>query len=114
MKTDAPRLGRAARLRDIMPWPSAADVAPVDPPTGQLSGPLTAVQQPPRADEVARLNAALDRLPADQRLAVELRYRHAKPVAEVAAALDCTPPAAAGLIRRGVAALQLALADPWP
>jgi DNA-directed RNA polymerase specialized sigma24 family protein len=82
---------------------------PADPPTA--AGPA-ATPGPVRPDESARLNAALDALPADLRLAVELRYRHAAYLPELAAALDCTPAEAAALVARGAAALRAALARP--
>lgn len=113
MTPDALRLGRADPFR-ARPVGPPADTPPAGPPTDRLPGPLTAVRPGGRADEAARLTAALGRLPADERLAVELRYRHARPLAEVAAALGCPPAAAAGLLRRGTAALHLALADAGP
>ena len=63
------------------------------------------------ADEsILALSRALERLPDDQRLAVELRYFSAQSVSDIAARLDRSRAAVAGALRRGLAALRADLA----
>jgi RNA polymerase sigma-70 factor (ECF subfamily) len=62
-------------------------------------------------ESLLALSRALERLPDDQRLAVELRYFSAQSVAEIAAQLDRSPAAVAGLLRRGLTALRADLAQ---
>jgi RNA polymerase sigma-70 factor (ECF subfamily) len=59
-----------------------------------------------RAEQTILLAAALQRLPAAQREAVELRYLLGLPLAEIAAAVDKTPAAVAGLLHRGLGGLR--------
>jgi RNA polymerase sigma-70 factor (ECF subfamily) len=59
-----------------------------------------------RAEELARLAAALDTLPEAQRQAVELHYLHGLPLAEVAEHLGRSKAAVAGLLHRGLDALR--------
>lgn len=56
----------------------------------------------------ARLVAALDRVPSDQRLALMLRYVDGLPVKDVAGLLGRSESATESLIRRGRSALQRA------
>jgi RNA polymerase sigma-70 factor (ECF subfamily) len=53
-----------------------------------------------------QLAAALERLPADQRAAVELRYIAHKSLQEIADEMERTVGSVAGLIRRGVESMQ--------
>jgi RNA polymerase sigma-70 factor (ECF subfamily) len=64
-----------------------------------------------RHEELLRLAAGLAALPDEQRQAVELRHLQGLSVGEVARCLGRTRAAAAGLLRRGLAALRQAL-DP--
>jgi RNA polymerase sigma-70 factor (ECF subfamily) len=65
-----------------------------------------------RAEEVLRLAAALEELPDDQREAVARHYLLGEPLAEVAARLDRTPAAAAGLVQRGLRKLRTLMPNP--
>jgi len=67
-------------------------------------------QRAQRNEEVFGLAAALLRLPEEQRQAVELRYLQGCSVEEVATQLGRSRAAAAGLLRRGLAALRDLLA----
>ena len=62
--------------------------------------------QADRNEQLLELALALESLPAKQRAAIELRFLHGKAVKEVAQELATTPPAVAGLLRRGVDALR--------
>jgi RNA polymerase sigma-70 factor (ECF subfamily) len=64
-----------------------------------------------RREQAVRLAAALERLPENQRRAVELRHLNGQSLAEIAATLDCTKAAVVGLLHRGVHALRELLAD---
>lgn len=59
-----------------------------------------------RQEEALRLAAALERLPDDQRTAVELRHLDGHSLAEAAALMDRSAPAFAGLLHRGMARLR--------
>jgi RNA polymerase sigma-70 factor (ECF subfamily) len=52
------------------------------------------------------LALALERLPEDQRMAVELRYLGQQPLKSIAAYMSKSTGAVAGLIRRGVENLR--------
>ena len=67
-----------------------------------------------RAEQLVRLAAALHELPPAQRDAVELRYLAGLPLAAIAAHLDKTAPAVAGLLHRGLARLRELLEEPDP
>jgi RNA polymerase sigma-70 factor (ECF subfamily) len=62
-----------------------------------------------RREEALRLPAALASLPEPQRRAVELRHLQGLSLAEVAAELQTTRPAVAGLLHRGLQKLREAL-----
>ncbi len=62
-----------------------------------------------RREVQERLRTALERLPPRQRDAVRLRHLEGWPLADIAAELDCTVPAAAAVIARGLRALRAAL-----
>jgi RNA polymerase sigma-70 factor (ECF subfamily) len=77
----------------------------------RLSGhALSGGDSPSRAirnvEKIRTLMTNLDQLPPDQQQALKLRYLEELPVEEVAARLGKTRAAAAGLIRRGLAALR--------
>jgi RNA polymerase sigma-70 factor (ECF subfamily) len=59
-----------------------------------------------RAEDMARLAAALETLPEAQRQAVELHYLHSWSLAEVAEELGRSKPAVAGLLHRGLEELR--------
>jgi RNA polymerase sigma-70 factor (ECF subfamily) len=62
-----------------------------------------------RAEELLNVADALDRLPEQQRAAIVAFYWHGRTLAEIAADLERTPPAVAGLIHRGVKQLNVQL-----
>jgi RNA polymerase sigma-70 factor (ECF subfamily) len=64
-----------------------------------------------KAEAALNLARSLERLPDDQRQAVSMRHLEGLALAKIAEAMKKTPAAVAGLIRRGVAALRLELAD---
>lgn len=63
-------------------------------------------QRAERREELLELAEALPRLPDAQRLAVELHYLQAWPLAAVAEHLECSKSAVAGLLHRGLARLR--------
>src|SRR5262249_30961504 len=63
-------------------------------------------QKAMRGEEAERLSQALTALPADQREAVRLRHLEGWALADIAQHLGRTPAATAGLIKRGLQALQ--------
>jgi len=64
-----------------------------------------------RQERLLALAEALAELPEDQRTALEMRHLQELPVQEVAARMNRTPAAVAGLLRRGLAALREALGE---
>jgi RNA polymerase sigma-70 factor (ECF subfamily) len=58
-------------------------------------------------EELNRLTAAVDRLPADQLEAVTLHHLQSLSLAETAARMGRTKPAVAGLLRRGLQQLRV-------
>jgi RNA polymerase sigma-70 factor, ECF subfamily len=66
----------------------------------------TPAEKVERIELLLRLAEAIDRLPEDQRDAVNLRYLHGYRVDEVARLLDKTEKAVAGLLLRGREALR--------
>jgi RNA polymerase sigma-70 factor (ECF subfamily) len=84
--------------------------------SARLAAWLAAEQSSPsarlqRQEQAVRLAAALDRLPATQRRAVELRHLKGQSLAEVAEALGSSKAAVVGLLHRGVQRLRDLLAD---
>ena len=65
-----------------------------------------------RGEELLRLTHALVQLPVEQRRVVELHYLKGLTVADVAAQIDRTRPAAVGLLFRGLKRLRELLRDP--
>jgi RNA polymerase sigma-70 factor (ECF subfamily) len=59
-----------------------------------------------RGEAALQLALALDKLPADQRTAVEMRYIGQQSLQQIATAMERTVGSVAGLIRRGVEAMQ--------
>jgi len=59
-----------------------------------------------RRERALMIAAALERLPEDQRTAVELRYLGDCPLDEIAAVMNRTKPSVAGLLRRGLEELR--------
>jgi RNA polymerase sigma-70 factor (ECF subfamily) len=100
---------RGGGRRDALAGASAEDLV-------ALLERLAVYERTPSASAVAheaaaRLHAAIDALPADQRLAVRLRHVEALPAAAVAAAMGRSEGAVHMLVARALAALRLALAD---
>ena len=62
-----------------------------------------------RAEEMISLPRALDQLPSAQRKAIVLHYLQGQPLSEVAAALNRSKPAVAGLLFRGLKRLNCLL-----
>lgn len=71
----------------------------------------TPSQQAMKQEELLRLVEALAQLPEDERIAVELHHLNGVPVAEVAAHLQRSQPAIAGLLHRGLKRLRKLLQD---
>ncbi|MEX2168359.1 MAG: sigma-70 family RNA polymerase sigma factor [Pirellulales bacterium] len=67
------------------------------------SSPLSVVV---RGEDALQLAMALDKLPADQRTAVEMRYIGQQSLQAIAAEMQRSVGSVAGLIRRGVEAMQ--------
>jgi RNA polymerase sigma-70 factor (ECF subfamily) len=72
-----------------------------------LAGDLTSPSQRLHLSERAMaLSRAVDALPDDQRHVILARHCHGRPLLEIAAELDRSPAAIAGLLRRGLASLR--------
>ncbi len=79
---------------------------------GLLAADLTSPsERAVRGEELLRLTHALAQLPFDQRRVVELHYLTGLTVADVAAQIDRTRPAAVGLLFRGLKRLRELLRD---
>jgi RNA polymerase sigma-70 factor (ECF subfamily) len=66
----------------------------------------TASQLVMNGEAALRFAAALESLPEDQRVVVRMRYMEGMKLAEIAAAMQKTPGAVTGLLRRGQQALR--------
>jgi RNA polymerase sigma-70 factor (ECF subfamily) len=64
-----------------------------------------------RQEDAVRLAEALAQLPESQRRAVELHHLHGLALLEVARELNCSKPAVAGLLHRGLKALRRRLTE---
>jgi RNA polymerase sigma-70 factor, ECF subfamily len=64
-----------------------------------------------RNEQLLQVSAALARLPGDQRLVLEMHYLQGCPVAVIAEDMGRTERSVAGLVRRGLQALRVMLAD---
>jgi RNA polymerase sigma-70 factor (ECF subfamily) len=70
------------------------------------SAPSSPSQKAMHHEELSRLARALEKLPDEQRTVIELHHLQGRSVAEIAAALDRTEAAVAGLLRRGLKRLR--------
>ncbi|MDA1252543.1 MAG: sigma-70 family RNA polymerase sigma factor [Planctomycetota bacterium] len=91
--------------------------ASLDETCSRLEAWIEAVQTSPsgrvsRDEQIVRLAWAMEQLPETQRMAVELHHLHGLSLAETAGQLDCTTPAIAGLLRRGLSRLRELLDEP--
>jgi RNA polymerase sigma-70 factor, ECF subfamily len=107
----ARRFGRRQHLARQQPLEAALEES-----SARLEAWLAADDSSPseravRHEQLLRLAAALDRLPEDQRQAVELRHLRGLSVAEVSRLLDRSEPSVAGLLRRGLHGLREVLAE---
>jgi RNA polymerase sigma-70 factor (ECF subfamily) len=68
-----------------------------------------------RAEAALNLAQAIDELPEQQRIAVRMRHLEGLAIDEIATAMDKTPAAVAGLVRRGLQSLreQLGRSTTW-
>jgi RNA polymerase sigma-70 factor (ECF subfamily) len=85
--------------------------AALDQSASRLEGLLAADQSTPsaqvqRAETMLLVARALEQLPAAQRQAVEMHHLRGLPLLEVAAAMNSTRPAVAGLLHRGLKRLR--------
>jgi RNA polymerase sigma-70 factor, ECF subfamily len=64
-----------------------------------------------RHEQLLQVSAALARLPDDQRLVLEMHYLQGCPIAMIADQTGRTERSVAGLVRRGLQALRVLLAD---
>jgi RNA polymerase sigma-70 factor (ECF subfamily) len=105
----------AAGKRDLgreQPLDGAADQS-----SARLQEWLAAAQSSPseqaaRHEQELALADALNALPEDQREALILQHWHGWSLADIGAALDRSPAAVAGLIKRGLAKLRGRLSEP--
>lgn len=106
------RYGRGKRDVDLE---LSLEVA-LDASSCRLGALLAADQSSPseravKVEGVLRLAGGLDKLPDAQREAIELQYLQGVTQAEIAARLDRSEPAVAGLIRRGLKKLRELMRD---
>jgi RNA polymerase sigma-70 factor, ECF subfamily len=90
-------------------------IAKLEDSSGRLEAWLTAKGLAPdvqadRNEQLTDLARALEKLPEDQRDAVEFRYFHELSVKEVAKLMGKSVPAVAGLLRRGLEELRINMA----
>ncbi|HWN69122.1 MAG TPA: sigma-70 family RNA polymerase sigma factor, partial [Haliangium sp.] len=107
------RVLRRRRFRRWLGWRGAADDLPDEPPG------VDPAPRAPRADdalaqrqEIAHLLDQLDALPAQQRVALVLRYGHDRSIAEIADMLDVKPATIKTHLVRGMRRLRAALEQP--
>lgn len=91
--------------------------AAVDQSSMRLGAWLSAGQSSPsqkamQHEQAVQLAGALEQLPEAQREAVVLRHWHGKSLLDIAEALDRTPAAVAGLLKRGLRQLREILDEP--
>jgi RNA polymerase sigma-70 factor (ECF subfamily) len=94
---------RDMRREHYLDGPGAsASVTWVQPADGEATPSKFVVQ----GESALRIAAALESLPEDQRAVVRMRYMEEMKLVDIAAALEKTPGAVAGLLRRGQEALR--------
>ncbi len=71
----------------------------------------TPSQQAVQGEQAGKLAAALAALPEDQRTAVILKHFHDWPLAQIAAHMERTTVAVAGLLKRGLKKLRVAMQE---
>ena len=101
----ANRVGRKRDIRLEQDWSNTDGSAQMmwHSLSGDVSSPISHVV---RGEAALQLALALDKLPADQRTAVEMRYIGQKSLQEIAIEMERSVGSVAGLIRRGVEALE--------
>lgn len=77
-----------------------------------LGGGSSPSEQVMRNEQLLQLAEAMEQLPPDQRLALDLKHLQGWSVAEIGRHLDRTEASVAGLLRRGVKRLREFLVDP--
>jgi RNA polymerase sigma-70 factor, ECF subfamily len=104
-----------ARKRDVRRERSLEKA--LDQSSSRLEQRLTVDQSSPshraiRQEEILRMAATLATLPEGQRRAVELHHLQGWPLADIAAELNTTKAAVAGLLHRGLKNLRMQLDPP--
>lgn len=100
--TTARRDARRERSLEAALDNSVSQLEQLLPPAGQA----TPSQEVARSERLLQLTRALSSLPEMQRRVIEMHHLRGQPLAEVAAALESTKPAVAGLLHRGLKKLR--------
>jgi RNA polymerase sigma-70 factor (ECF subfamily) len=90
----------------------ALDESSVRLQTALASGQLSPDQVASRNEELLRLAEALQQLPQDQRIVLELKHLHGYTVAEICERTNRTKPSVVGLLHRGMKGLRVLLKNP--
>jgi RNA polymerase sigma-70 factor (ECF subfamily) len=108
--TTARRDARRERSLEAALDESVSQMEQLLPPAGQP----TPSQEAVRGERLLQLTQALSALPEMQRRVIEMHHLRGQPLADVAAALDLTRPAVAGLLHRGLKKLREILGESLP